>query len=394
MCYNAKRPCSQAYAQRAVSADRRPCTHTRRREEGGAMLFGMVAVMVLLAAMTVYWQLSHTLSDLRRAQTYIDHGVYDIGVSAASGLNSIAFINQSMANVLAVRVAVKRIESGLLNTGAMLAASVIALPAAKKALSASLYVKEKRESLDESAYKIIKKLHCTQISMVSALPLAIKAKSIALSARRPKGLGHAVFGLPDLPRIVEGSGRDLCAHAQRVADGLFESLFSRFGLGLPGRVIDLTLKFASSPQRFLGGHRSSCGEPFARPNAVLDRPPQRKDCEEMRSVLIDSDEALGSETFQLRAMATTRSWRRLSKADIFGAFRSKAKALSRPSQSSRSSASAEITGLRRTQAEYFFDRRDLDRDPSEWLWHLDWKARLRRPSGRNFTALMAAVLRR
>lgn len=336
-----------------------------RDQRGATMVMGIFMACLLVGMLYYVMGIGETIMYRERMQDASDSGAFAAAVMHARGMNILALLNMVMAAVLGVLVAMK-ITLAIVTIAAAIAsgicASVVgawACPLAAALLAFALIIEDKIEATEPTIHAIVEVCHQAGEVVKTGIPLAAEAKVIQLGREtfnEPTEIGFMLPVLRDLP--VEGDEGMLCQKAGEQAAMLFPTPF----IGYP-------------VTRFVPGWRRLVGR-FARAfSAYL--------CGESadKAFQVKSGAELGDESFQLRAFM-------IGRPDHEWGRRGVAMAVWGDPESARGSYEAleQITKVSFAQAEFYFDdgnhSRDIDR--KEWMWHMNWRARLRRfsmPSG-------------
>ncbi len=329
------------------------------KDERGAIMVMGVFMAVLLVGMIYYVSgIGETVLYRERMQDAADAGAFGAAVMHARGMNIIALLNMVMAAVLAVLVALKIIEA-LLTAATLIAAGICAgcgpycgyccdvclgpLPALELGRE---YVSSTIDAVEPTIQNIVSISHSVAVGVREGMPIAAQAKVVEYGVYTYNEPTRAGFMYPLIESLpVEDDDSDLlCRKAGEQAAVIALPPLARW----PVRM------FVSPATGWLAGTFSShfCGEGRDKAQRVIE------------------DAELGDENFQLRAfMIGEPPFSRAEEGVRVAAW----------GQEDRSAVIDTLRELGRVsfaQAEFYYADGDADR--REWMWHMQWRARLRR----------------
>lgn len=328
------------------------------RDEGGAIMVMGVFMAVLLVGMIYYVSgIGETVLYRERMQDASDAGAFGAAVMHARGMNIISLLNMVMAAVLAVLVALKIVEA--LITAALLIATAIcagcgpacggccyACPLAVTLELGREDVAATIASVEPPIQNVVSLSNSVAVGVREGMPLAAQAKVVEYGAytfNEPTRAGFMYPIIRSLPTEDDDSNL-LCRKAGQEAAVI----------ALPQLVRWPVRRFVSPATGWLAATFSGyfCGEGRDKAQRILE------------------DAELGDESFQLRAfMIGEPPFARSEQGVAIAAW----------GQDERSATVDVLRELGRVsfaQAEFYYADGDADR--REWLWHMEWRARLRR----------------
>ena len=318
-----------------------------------------VFMAVLLVGMIYYVSgIGETILYRERMQDAADAGAFAAAVMHARGMNIIALLNMIMAAVLAVLVALKIVHA-LLAAATLIAAGIcagcgpwcggccaacppaVALELAREEVAAVI------DSVEPPIQNIVSISSSVQDGVKEGMPIAAQAKVIEYGAytyNEPTRAGFMYPALDTMP-VVDDDSDLLCRKAGEEAAVLAIPPIARW----PIRT------FISPATGWLAASFSShfCGEGRDAAKKVVD------------------DAELGDENFQLRAFMIGDP-----------PFSEDEQGVAVAAWGEDEGVSASVRALRElgkvsfAQAEFYYADGRADR--REWLWHMSWRARLRR----------------
>lgn len=329
------------------------------KDEGGAIMVMGVFMAVLMVGLIYYVSgIGEAIVYGERMQDAADSGAFSAAVMHARGMNLIALLNLIMAAILAVLVALKIIE--FLIEAALIIATVIcaacscpgccsccaACPFVPVLAAALSDVSGTIEAVEPPIQAIVEATSHISEGLSWAIPAASQAKVMELGYSTYNPPTRAGFMYPIIEQLpVEEDDSDLlCRKAGEQAAYLATPPL----LGLP------VARFIEPATGSLAAAFSShfCGDAADKAWRVAE----------------DAD--LGEEDFQVRAFMVgeppfevfdrgvgVATWGRSGEVPDYEGLRA-------------------LTRFSFAQAEFYFNSRNTRRE--EWLWSMNWRARLRR----------------
>ncbi|MCS6799545.1 MAG: hypothetical protein NZ898_13655 [Myxococcota bacterium] len=337
----------------------------RRDERGAIMVMGVFMAVLLVGALHYVMGLGETIMYRERMQDAADAGAFVAAVMHARGMNLIALLNMAMASVIAVLVAMKLIQAILF--AAATAASGICLgcllggagcwacPLVGPLWNGYRTWSNIVDRVEPVVERLVVALDGAQTAVARGMPLAAQWKVVETGTstyNRPTQLGAMWPLLGTLP-VEQDDSELLCEKAGQQAGRLITSPLAAIPAMRPfsyliGRLVGrLARTFASF----------FCGD------------------ERHRADRIKSGARLGDENFQVRAfMAGEPPYESAEQGVRLAAW-------GRDEQAGMDvRLMRELGRLSFAQAEFYYDdgTEASDEDPEEWMWHMNWRARLRR----------------
>jgi len=327
------------------------------RDQRGAIMVMGVFMAVLLVGMIYYVSgIGETILYRERMQDASDAGAFAAAVMHARGMNIIALLNMIMAAVLAVLVALKIVH--FLLAAATIVATIIcawcaAFGSGCWACGPAVLLEVAREevaavidSVEPTIENIVSIAHGVSVGVREGYPIAAQAKVIEYGAYtydEPTTAGFMYPFYESLPTEDDDSDL-LCRKAGEEAAVLLAPL--PFGGIIRPFVSPATGSLAATFSSYF------CGDSADKAQRVIE------------------DAELGDENFQVRAfMIGDPPFERGEQGVAVAAW-------------GQRDDSAIVDGLRElgrvsfAQAEFYYADGDADR--REWMWHMEWTARLRR----------------
>lgn len=323
------------------------------------MVMGVFMAVILVGMIYYVMGIGETIVYRERMQDASDSGAFAAAVMHARGMNILALLNNVMAAVLSVLVALKVIEymllaAAIIATGICIASEGTATTACAAAVvlfAAYEYAASTVEEVEPVVHAIVGAANAVGEGVKIGMPIAAETKVMMIGAdtyREPTRVGFMVpAGLsPEdwwLPVEEDDSGL-LCQKAGEHAIDHAGPWIARTPVGA---------FFSTSIGSVAGAMADTfCGESKDKAFKILD------------------DIELGDDRFQLRAIMVgappfDRNERRVAVA-TWG---------DRDAGVSYD-ALEELGRFSIAQAEYYYHDTDVDR--KEWLWSMRWRARLRR----------------
>lgn len=188
------------------------------RDERGAIALLTVFMALLLIAAVAYVQgVGAVVLQREQMQDAADAVAFSSAVSHARGMNVLALLNQLMAALLAVLVALKLVE--MITGIAIVAISVIAffLPGSAAAIPPIGQLRsgviEAHEALSPGIHTALEAMHVAATGVRTLVPVASQASSVEIVASQPGSPAQVGFAIPmqaTLP-TEDGSFGEICA---------------------------------------------------------------------------------------------------------------------------------------------------------------------------------------
>ncbi|MEM9192877.1 MAG: hypothetical protein AAGF12_27125 [Myxococcota bacterium] len=308
---------------------------------------------VILVGMLYYLMgIGETIVYRERMQDAADSGAFAAAVIHARGMNVIALMNNVMAAVLAVLVVLKVVED-LLTAAVIIATAICALPFGAGAWACPLaallevgreYTSSVIEGVEPTVETIVDATNAVSSAVRTVYPIAAQYKVTETGFDTydpPTTRGFMVPLLEPLP-VEEDDSSLLCKKAGEQAGRII------------GTVIGLwpIRRFVGTA---VGGLASTFASHYCGDSAD-------------KAFRVEEDAELGDENFQLRSImfgdAPFDDNEAGVKVATFG-----------QDGSDSLSAFKSFGEISFAQAEFYYDG-DVDR--KDWMWHMRWRARLRR----------------
>lgn len=402
------------------------------RDNRGAIMVMGVFMATLVAGMLYYIiGIGETILLRERLQDGTDAGAFAAAVLHARGMNLIALINMIMAAVLSVLVAL-RIAEAIALAAALLADGVcaasifgcapcaVACGFAGPLHTAHRNIKMIADRVEPIVHGILRVGHAAEVGIKFGMPVAAQIKVVNLSRgayRPPMDFAFVVPLYRPLP-VEDDDFSVLCGKAAEIVGAVVTAPIDRF-LGVPivGSLIRRLARslaetfpgfFCGSSDGGGGGGTIDVSDAFspedrracedAREEAASRDPPEEVECPDSISPggggtgAIDSSDGsggcsmcpqrvveglnLGDEEFQLRVVGIGSVEERynLNEQGV-----SVATLGDLPEEGGFYSVLKNLDRLGVAQAEFYFDCNGGDEcEPEDWMWHANWRARLRR----------------
>jgi hypothetical protein len=351
-----------------MSTEARPEPRERRAlakdQRGAIMVMGVFMAVLLVGALHYVMGLGETILYREQMQDAADSGAFVAAVMHARGMNLIALLNMVMASVIAVLVAMKLIQVVLgIAAGvatAICAACVVgagcwACPIAPILWDAYAEWTAIVEEVEPIIHRIVAAIDYAQTGIKWAMPAAAQWKVVETGTttyNQPTNLGVMWPLLEALP--VEQDDSDLlCRKAGEQVGRLIVSPLSAipgmdaFGYLVGDMIGSITATFSSF----------FCGESRDKADRVKE------------------GVELGGDELQLRAFMTGDP-----------PFDQAEEGVTIATWGHDEGPEGVVSGMRNlakvsfAQAEFYYDDQDdgSEEDREEWMWHMNWRARLRR----------------
>lgn len=374
---------------------------------GAVMVMGVFMAVFMVGTLYYLIGLSQTMLGRELLQDSADYTAYSAAVMHARGMNLVALLNMIMAAVMAVLVALKIVE--IVVTLAYAVAEILCLIPVTSAAGcpAETALDVIREGVSEAvrdAEPVVDEILLAGHSASSVVARGWPAISTATSMSG--GLRNYdvdfVIALPtDLAGLpVEDESFDvLCARAGKYVGRLGTGAFDEVGLDAVTDVVSgVTARLVGAfPGYFCGGGVDTaepleidlastysdedvareCEDSGVNCPASLEIDPSMSSTvsqnqNEKTPKRVRSGVSLGGEMFQIRAV---------SRKDVDAEARVEGVAIAgmgRPSSSSAFvSAFSDLGKVGLAQSEFYYHASDSE-GREEWLWHMNWRARMRR----------------
>ncbi len=345
---------------------------------GATMVMGIFMAVLLVGMLYYLMGIGETIVYRERMQDAADSGAFAAAVMHARGMNILALINEVIGAILGVLVALK-ITYTLLYMGAAVATGICAAcavgagcwacPIAATLATGGEYVREHTDEVEPRIISVVNIAHSIADAVAIGYPLAAEAKVIQLGARtyhEPTSFGFMLPVARQLP-VEDDDSSFPCYEAGRQAALLF-----------PVPMVGYPLSAVLPGWRGLIGSLAStfsgyfCGGGNGKAKRVVTGAKLGDDHFEVRAVMIGDPKL----DWSCKGVAIA-TWGAEDGSGGGGGYAILEKA-------------AKVSFA---QAEFYYDDGDYgsDVDRREWLWHMNWRARLRRFSlGSGGSAMMSA----
>jgi hypothetical protein len=331
-----------------------------RSQHGAVMVMGVFMAVILVGIIYYVMGIGETIVYRERMQDAADSGAFAAAVMHARGMNILALLNNIMAAVLSVLVALKVVED-LFAAATIIATAICAgcgpycgaccnacAPAVVLAAGYE-YTASIVEDVEPVVEAIVSATNAIGEGVKVGMPIAAELKVAQLGSetyREPTRIGvlfPASFEDPWLP-VEEDDSSLLCEKAGRLAANHANPVVDRS---------PIEMFLAPATESLAGAFADHyCGDSADKAFKILD------------------DIELGDDRFQLRAVMWGEPPFDRAEARV-------AVATWGDRDAGVSYASLEELGrLSFAQAEFYYHDDDVDR--KEWLWNMRWRARLRR----------------
>jgi hypothetical protein len=288
-----------------VTADAR---RSAADERGAILLMGVF--MGIFMAGTLYYVvgLASAVSYRERLQDAADATAFAAAVTHARGMNLLVLLNQIMAALLAVLVALKLVELlatlGILLLSVLMAFGVEAAAAAVPALQhARSGARSAYEAVDGPVHVALRALHGAERAVAAAVPALAQAGAVATAGwyTPPARAGFVLPGGLALPVVDDGFGV-LCARAGREAAALAMLPLGDHLPGVKDEVEDALGDLAGSASDwFCGKDGAHSPELVRKVKRVLPTLDGQERCEDLASGDTPADDACAALVRRVRA---------------------------------------------------------------------------------------------
>jgi len=327
--------------------------HLGRNQSGATMVIGIFMAMLVVGMLYFVWGIGEAIVYRQMMQDAADSAAFGGAVISARGMNLIALLNVIMAAAAAVETIINAMVSGLIVAAALAAVVCIATYGSSGCDEAATHGEEAadmedvRSDVEDDMEDIIDLASTAADAIRYAYPgLALARAQEYVDVYDPpveEGFLLPIDGLP-----VEEDDSDWPCE-EKVAP--FASTQAPIGM-LICCDIDVYL---------LVGAASSIGFAYLHADDW---------CEDEYFRRVEEDAEMGDDSFQVRAFMHGDYPFELSQQRVAVANWGRT-----DTESSTDEALEEIANWSFAQGEFYFDD---DMDEEEWLWHMMWRARLRR----------------
>jgi len=319
-----------------------------RDESGAVIVLGLFVAALLVGFLYYLVGIGQAIHHAERAQDAADSGAYSVAVMHARGMNLIALFNIVQCSVVALLSALIAVIAACIITIAWICSSYWNLIAYGWTIPSLLLILANAEAsyemADDNAERILDASDRAQQVLKEELPFVAdwQGHKIVTDHYGPTARTGFIYPVTDMP-VEEGDVFDLCLRAYPYS---FASAWLAFD-----DVPDSTI------QNMARGYAAVMILPACLMQGVA---PKR----------VPSDSKLGGEDFQLHEFVITSPLPTLGESGV-------KMATWRYDEGAGSvGARRDVLGrVKLAQAEYYFDG---DGGQTEMLWHMSWRARMRR----------------
>lgn len=322
-----------------------------RDERGGVIVLGLFVAALLVGFLYYVVGIGQAIHHAERAQDAADSGAYSVAVMHARGMNLIALFNIVQCSVVALISALIAVIAACLATIAWICSSRWRLIAYGWTIPFLLLVLAEAsmsyEMAEDNAERILQASDRAQEVLKEDLPFVADwvGHKIVTDHYGPTARTGFIYPVTDMP-VEEGDIFDLCLRAY------------------PFAYASAWLAFDDVPSSTIRSRARGYAAAMILPACLMQGVAPKR---------VPSDSKLGGEDFQLHEFVITAPLPTLGESGV-------KMATWRYDEGAGSvGARRDVLGrVKLAQAEYYYDGWGGLGGNSEMLWHMDWRARMRR----------------